>query len=96
MKTLRTLLLLSLFTSLPALADDAKRPAGGPLGGAERAPNPTIQADREKLREDRRALREDREKLHADQAQLRQDRKERREEHRAKRKEHREGKPPKP
>jgi hypothetical protein len=92
-KTLVTSVLLSLFVSVPALADDAKRPQGGPPAGTERTPNPTLQADREKLRADHQALRADREKMHADHLKLKQDREEKREERRAKREEIRDGQP---
>jgi len=83
-KKISALILVSVFVSAAAFADGANRPQGAPNANPERTPNPTLQADREKLREDRQALRADREKLHADHDKLKQDREQKRADRRAK------------
>jgi hypothetical protein len=70
LKTINTLILLSIIFSAPAFAEDNKRPQGG----AEHTPNPTMQADRQALQADREKMREDHQKLHEEREKKRDDR----------------------
>jgi Skp family chaperone for outer membrane proteins len=91
LKTINAVILLSIFVSVPAYAEGAKRTQGGsPNSGAEHTPNPTmqadrqaLQADREKMREDHQALKADREKMREDHQKLHEEREKKRDDRRA-------------